>query len=146
MKIFSSIFLFLKKNRMPGLFNLCAVTQNKGRIQSPHREALQEQISALNHRVNSVCGLCGLVWPVDPGQGFTVRDNNSLSWLVAVFFSLNYENIWGAEAPLCSWEKKDYHLLFKWNEVRQMVEEGPRACGRKPPALYLCDSSQPVTK
>ena len=120
MKIFSSIFLFLKKNRMPGLFNLWAVTQNKGRIQSPHRVALEEQISAFNPRVNSVCCLCGLVWPIDPGQGFTVRDNNSLSWLVAVFFC--FFSPWTAktyEEPkrLCVAGKKKT-IIYYSNEMR----------------------------
>lgn len=54
---------------------------------------------------------------LDPGQGFTVRDNNPPSWLVAIFPSTakTYEE----PKRLCVAEKKeeekkkDYHLLFK---------------------------------
>lgn len=128
MKILFSIFLFFKKNRMPRLFNSCAVTENK--IKGPRSkkdpsftvrlrrihfsfESHEEEKNACAAAGSMI--VCRLVWPVDPGQGFTVRDNNPPSWLVAVF-SLNCKNMCEAEAPLCSREKKA--IIYYSNEMR----------------------------
>lgn len=58
---------------------------------------------------------------LDPGQGFTVRDNNPPSWLVAIF-PFNCKNIWRAEAPLCSRKKrrrrKKKTIIYYSNEMR----------------------------
>ena len=148
---------------MSKLFNSCAVSQNKGRIQLVHCEALKNYISALNHQ----CKLCVLLllllawWSSADWCGLQTL-GRAFHWETTIphrgwwpLFSLNCKNMRGAETPLplCvaegggkKSEKKVYHLLFKWNEVRQMVEEGLWARGWKPPALYLCDFSQPVTK
>lgn len=101
---------------MPVLFNSCPVPQNKKkRNPIPSLWGLEEYISALNHSVDSVSRLCGLLWPEDPGLGFTVRDSNPLSWLVAVFpwTAKTHEEL----KRLCAAEKKKT-IIYYSNEMR----------------------------
>lgn len=97
--------------------------------------------------------LGGLLWPRDPWLWLYSRRQQSSVMaggpLSPFLFPEQLKQMMSRSVCVAEGReggKKDYHLLFKWNEVRQMVEEGPRACGRNPPARYLHHFSRPVTK
>lgn len=72
---------------------------------------------------------------------YSVWDNSPSSRLVAILSPWTTQTSEGLKRFSVKEreerEKNAYHLLFKWNEVQQMVEEGLQAYGREPPALYL---------
>lgn len=84
MKIFFSIFLFLKKNRMPG-FSIHVQLLKIKEESSPFTVRLRR----IHFSFESQCKLCVLpLWAgvaCRPWTGLTVRDNNPPTWLVAVF-------------------------------------------------------------
>lgn len=127
MKTLFNIFLFFKENRMPQLFNSCAVSQNKGRVQSFSLWGFDEYISS--HSVDSVC-CCRLRCILRAGVActpwvglYSERQQSSMMAGGHFFFSpWTAKNMRGAETPLCSRErgrgKKKESLSFiiqmKW--------------------------------
>lgn len=115
MKIFFSIFLFLKKNRMPG-FSIHVQLLKIKEESSPFTVRLRR----IHFSFESQCKLCVLpLWAgvaCRPWTGLTVRDNNPPTWLVAVFPGTEKTH----EEPkhLCVAEEKKKRLSFiiqmKW--------------------------------
>lgn len=109
MKIFFSIFLFLKKNRMPG-FSIHVQLLKIKEESSPFTVRLRR----IHFSFESQCKLCVLpLWAgvaCRPWTGLTVRDNNPPTWLVAVFPGTEKTH----EEPkhLCVAEEKKKRLSF----------------------------------
>lgn len=154
--IFHFLFCSWRKNRMPGLFISCPLTQNIGRITIALCEAQMNTsrfwIAEWSPRA---CPRQAAVASTPLAAALQLETTILRhGWWPSLCLSFPQTAKTDDELKrLYSWrgrrrrrEKKDYHLLFKWNEVRQMVEEGPKACGRNPPARYLHHFSQRVTK
>lgn len=124
MKTFFSIFLFLKKNRMPWPFNSCAVSQNKGRFQFL-------QCKAWKNTIHPECQCKFRVLPLARDSLWAAVVCRVLQWETTIlrhgwwpFFSFNCKN----EAPLCSRESLSFIIQMKW---------GPADGGRGAAGLWL---------
>lgn len=118
-KTFFSIFLFLKKNRMPVLFNSCPVTQNKKKKKESNPFTVR--LRRIHFSFESQCRFCELplraVVAWRPWAGlYSERQQSSV--MACGRFSLNCKNTWGAEAPLCSREGKKKTIIYYSNEMR----------------------------
>lgn len=126
MKTLFNIFLFFKKNRMPKLFNSCAVSQNKGRLQSFSQWSFDEYIFILQPQCRFRV-LLRASW-LSPSWCGLQTLGRALQWETTIpamagghfFPPVLQKNMWGAETPLCSREreKKKESLSFiiqmKW--------------------------------
>lgn len=115
MKIFFSMFLFCKKNRMP-FFNSCAVTQKKKKKKESNPFTVRHR--RIHFRFESQCKFSVLRAGVScrPWAGICSERQQS-SVMAGGRFSLNCKNIWRAEAPLCSREGKkrlSFIIQMKW--------------------------------
>lgn len=115
--------------------------------------AASENATIRVHPADKICSVSVLfylrVFTQQPWAGFLQCETAVLwSWPTGFFVSSDCKQRHeGLKGPHVSeGGRGGCHLLFKWNKVQQMAEEGPRPGGRKQPALHLCDFTLLMTK